>query len=156
MLAAVKKAFGRKMRFYGLASVKKNIYFNITQGFPGWVTQLPFEKYVSLYQRAKIGINIHNRGDYTVGGYRLFDLPANGIMQISDGGQYLQQFFNVGYEIESYTNAGDLIDKVKYYLNHDEERNRIALEGFRRVQKDYKIRNLLVKAGEMIMLGINS
>ena len=87
---------------------------------------------------------------------RLFDLPANGIMQISDGGQYLQQFFNVGYEIESYTNAGDLIDKVKYYLNHDEERNRIALEGFRRVQKDYKIRNLLVKAGEMIMLGINS
>ena len=156
MLAAVKKAFGRKMRFYGLASVKKNIYFNITQGFPGWVTQLPFEKYVSLYQRAKIGINIHNRGDYTVGGYRLFDLPANGVMQISDGGQYLQQFFNVGYEIESYTNAGDLIDKVKYYLNHDEERNRIALEGFRRVQKDYKIRNLLVKAGEMIMLGINS
>lgn len=156
LLAAVKKAFGRRMRFHGLANTKKNVYFNLKYGFPGWVTSVPFSQYVPLYQRAKIGINVHNRGDYTVGGYRLFDLPANGVMQISDGGQFLDQFFSVGEEVVSYKDADELIDKVKYYLSHDEERERIALNGFRRVRRDYGISTLLRKAVDIIASGILS
>jgi spore maturation protein CgeB len=154
LLAAVKKALGTRLRFHGLASFKKNVYFNIKYGFPGWVTLLPFTDYVPLYQRAKIGINVHNRGDYTVGGYRMFDLPANGVMQISDGGQYLEQFYSVGEEVISYGKIDELVDKVKYYLVHDEERERIAINGFKRVQKDYKIAELLRKAGALIKKGM--
>lgn len=154
LIATVKKALGMRLRLHGLTSVKKNVYFNLKYGFPGWVTLLPFTQYVPLYQRAKIGINIHNRGDYTVGSYRLFDLPANGVMQISDGGDYLNDFFKAGEEIESYKDADELIDKVKYYLAHDEERQRIALNGFRRVRKDYKIAELLRKAGDLIRNGM--
>ena len=154
LLAAVKKALDRRLRLHGLTSLKKNIYFNLKYGFPGWVTPVPFTHYVPLYQRAKIGINVHNRGDYTVGGYRMFDLPANGVMQISDGGQYLEQFFSVGEEVVSYGDADELIDKVQYYLAHDEERERIALNGFRRVQKDYRIAELLVKVGDLIKKGM--
>ena len=154
LLAAVKKAFGRRLQLHGQTGLKKNLYFNLKYGFPGWVTTLPFSQYVPLYQRAKIGINVHNRGDYTVGGYRLFDLPANGVMQISDGGQYLEQFFSVDKEVVGYRNIGELIDKVKYYLAHDEEREQIALNGFRRVQKDYKIGKMLIKASELIETGL--
>jgi spore maturation protein CgeB len=150
LISAVKKAFGRRMRLYGLANLKKNVYFNLRYGFPGWVNPLPFDQYVPLYQRTKIGINVHNRGDYTVGGYRLFDLPANGVMQISDGGPYLESFFEVGREVESYSSADELIDKVKYYLDHDVEREQIAMNGFRRVNCDYKIANLLQKAAMKI------
>jgi spore maturation protein CgeB len=155
MIAAIKKAFGKRLKLHGMSNLKKNIYFNIKYGFPGWVTSLPFNQYVPLYQRAKIGINIHNRGDYTVGSYRLFDLPANGVMQISDGGKYLEKFFSVGNEIVSYCNADELIDKIKYYLAHDEERERIALDGFRRVQKDYKIVKILSQAHDLIKDGMN-
>jgi spore maturation protein CgeB len=155
LIATVKKALGKRMKLYGLATLKKNVYFNLKYGFPGWVAPLPFEQYISLYQRTKIGVNVHNRGDYTVGGYRLFDLPANGIMQISDGGPYLDSFFKVKEEIESYINADELIDKIKYYLSHDEERERIALNGFRRVKRDYKIAYLLRKAGEFIARGMS-
>lgn len=154
LLAAVKKALGRRLRLHGLTSLKKNVYFNLKYGFPGWVTPIPFTHYVSLYQRAKIGINVHNRGDYTVGSYRMFDLPANGVMQISDGGHYLEEFFSVGEEIVCYREANELIDKVKYYLDHDDERKRIALNGFRRVRKDYKIADLLLKAGDLIKKGM--
>jgi len=154
LLAAVKKALGRRLRVHGLTSLKKNVYFNLKYGFPEWVTSIPFTHYVPLYQRAKIGINVHNRGDYTVGGYRMFDLPANGVMQISDGGQYLEQFFSVGEEIVSYRDTDELIDKVQYYLAHDEERERIALNGFSRVRKDYKIAEMLVKAGYLIKKGM--
>jgi spore maturation protein CgeB len=154
LIALVKKALGRRFRLRGLTSLKKNVYFNLKYGFPGWVTPIPFTHYVPLYQRAKIGINVHNCGDYTVGSYRMFDLPANGVMQISDGGQYLEQFFSVGEEVVSYGDADELIDKVQYCLAHDEERKRIALNGFRRVRKDYRIAELLVKAGDLIMKGM--
>lgn len=155
MIAAVKKAFGSRMKLHGLTNLKRNAYFNLKFGFPGWVKPLPFEQYVPLYQRTKIGINVHNRGDYTVGGYRLFDLPANGVMQISDGGPYLESFFEVGKEIESYRNADELIDKIKYYLEHDAEREQIALNGYRRVDRDYRMAHLLQKAGMLIRAGLD-
>lgn len=154
MLARVKKAFGSRLRLYGLASLKKNAYFNVMYGFPGWVRPLPFEGYVPLYQRAKIGINVHNRGDYTVGGYRLFDLPANGVMQISDGGPFLGSFFDVGTEVVGYRDADELIDRVRHYLANDAERERIALAGFKRVRRDYRIATLLQRAGRLISHGL--
>lgn len=154
LIATAKKALGRRFCLHGLVSLKKNIFFNIRYGFPGWVRPLPFDKYVSYYQRAKIGINVHNRGDYTVGSYRLFDLPANGVMQISDGGRYLQSFFEPGIEIESYKDVHELFEKIEYYLSHNDEREKIARNGFRRVRKDYMIRDLLIKAGKLIEEGV--
>jgi len=153
-LAKVKNALGRRCKMYGLCNLKRNIYFNLKYSFPGWIRPVPFEMFVPLYQRSKIGFNLHNRGDYTVGSYRLFDLPGNGVMQISDGGQCLEHFFSVGEEVVSYRNTDELIDKVQYYLAHDEERERIALNGFRRVRNDYKIADLLIKAGDLIKGGM--
>lgn len=155
IIAAVKKAFGRRMKLYGLTNLKRNLYFNYKFGFPGWVRTLPFEQYVPLYQRTKIGINVHNRGDYTVGGYRLFDLPANGVMQISDGGPYMDSFFKIGKEIECYRHADELIDKIKYYLDHDAERKFIAINGMKRVNEEYQISNLLRRCGDLIRAGVN-
>jgi spore maturation protein CgeB len=155
LLAAVKRAFGRRCALYGLSSVKRNLYFNVKHGMPGWVRPLAFSQYVPLYQRAKIGFNVHNRGDYTVGSYRLFDLPGNGVMQISDGGAYLEDFFAVGEEIVGYRDADDLIDKIRYYLEHDDERRRIALNGFRRVVRDHRFALRMRQAGELIERGMS-
>jgi hypothetical protein len=150
MLARIKKKLGRRMRFHGLASFKKNAYFNLKFGFPGWIRPLKFSDYVPLYQRAKIGINVHLRGPHTLAGYRMFDLPANGVMQISDGGPYLNDLFEVGTEIESYQAADELADKVDYYLAHPQERQAIALKGFKRVRRDYKIGHLLRRLPELL------
>jgi spore maturation protein CgeB len=149
-LAKVKKAFGRRCRMYGVTTLKRNLYFNLRYGFPGWVRALPFDRYISLYQRAKIGFNLHNRGKYTVGGFRLFELPANGVMQISDGGKYLDRFFKVGEEIVGYEDADELIDRIRYYLLHDEERERIARNGYHRVLADYLFSQSLQRMGRLI------
>lgn len=154
LLAQVKKAFGRRFRLHGLTNWKRNLYFNAKYGFPGWVRSAGFEEYVGLYERAKIGINVHNRGDYTVGSYRMFDLPGNGVMQISDGGEYLASYFEVGKEIVGYRDGDELVDKIRFYLDHPEERQRIARAGFRRVMKDHKIRTRLHQAAELIRLGM--
>lgn len=152
LIAKVKKAFGAKCRLHGLTSFKKNIYFNAKYGFPGWVRPIAQSKYVPLYQRAKIGFNVHNRCKYTVGGYRFYELPANGVMQISDGEEFLKTFYQEGDEIVGYkdSDADDLIDKIRFYLAHDTERERIARNAYRRVIRDYRIGNLLNQAGAII------
>jgi len=154
LIAQVKKAFGKCCRIHGVASLKKNLYFNFRFGFPGWLSPIGFEEYVPLYQRTKIGINIHNRGQYTAGNYRLFDLPGNGVMQISDGGSYLESFFKVGKEIIDYQDADDLIDLIRFFIREDEERKRIALNGFTRVRKDHRIGQRLREAGVIIAAGM--
>lgn len=154
VLARIKKALGPRLRMHGLTSLKRNVYFNLKYGLPGLIRPLPFESYVPLYQRAKIGFNLHNRGDYTVGSYRLFELPANGVMQISDGGPHLQAFFEVGKEIERWSSVDDLIDKVRYYLDHEAERLAIALAGYRRVLRDYRMSDNLQRAASLIAGGM--
>ena len=143
MIASIKKEFGKNFKLHGLANWKKNLYFNIMYGFPGIVRPIDFDAYVPLYERTKIGVNIHLRGEYTVGGYRLFDLPANGVMQISDGGEYLEEFFKVGVEIESYETTDELIDKIYFYLKNDSAREKIAKAGYDRVLKDHTIKRRL-------------
>ena len=154
LLASVKKALGKRFVIRGLASVKKNLYFNVRYGFPGWITPLPFNRYVPFYQRARIGINVHNRGKFTIGGYRLFELPANGVMQISDGGEYLSTFFEPGREIVGYDTIDELIGKIEYYLKHDDEREAIARGGYRRVLRDHRMAGRLREAGRLIERGI--
>lgn len=153
-LAQVKKALGRQCRMHGLTNFKRNAYFNVMYGFPGWIRPVPFSQYIPLYQRAKIGFNVHNRGDYTVGGYRLFELPANGVMQISDGGPFLGDFYSVGDEIVGYRNADELIELIRYYLKHDDERRAIAMAGYRRTMRDHRIRQRLHQAAELIAAGM--
>jgi spore maturation protein CgeB len=135
---------------------KYNLYMNVRYGWPGLAhgPVRPGSGFSEYYQRAKIGFNIHNRGDYTVGSYRLFELPANGVMQISDGGEYLDDFFEVGSEIERHGGADELIDKIRYYLGHDDERKRIALGGYRRAMKDHRLKHRMHQAGELIERGM--
>ena len=156
LLATVKKAFGRRCVLRGLSSVKKNLYFNARYGAPGWVRPIPFDAYVPLYQRAKIGFNVHNRGAYTVGSYRLFELPANGVMQISDGGEHLASFFRVGDEVVGYRTADELVDLIRFYLSHGDDRQRIARNGYRRVVADHRIRHRLHQAAELIRKGMGT
>ncbi len=139
MLAAIKRAFGKRCHLYGLASTKKNLYFKYKYGAPGWVRPIDFEEYVPLYRRSKIGFNVHLRGDYTVGGYRLFELPANGVMQISDGGEYLNDFYAVGKEIEGYRNTEELIVQLDHFLTNERAREEHVRAAFARTMAEHRI-----------------
>ncbi len=153
LIAKIKKAFGKKVRIHGFFRPKHNLYFVARYGFPGWVTPIDFKERVSLYQRAKIGFNIH-WNEYGLGNQRLFHLPANGVMQISDCGDYLDRVFEPGREIVGYRGADDLIDKLRYYLAHDDARQEIALRAFRKTMNEYRFGTVTRRAGELIRKGM--
>jgi spore maturation protein CgeB len=103
---------------------------------------------LSYLHRAKIGPNIHlvtgplNR--------RTYCLPANGVLQICDNKEFLGEIFKLDVEVVGFNTIPECIDLCKYYLAHDEERRRIAAEGWRRAMKDYNEVAVHVRTLEII------
>jgi spore maturation protein CgeB len=108
---------------------------------------------VNLYRRAKIGINIH-WNEYGLGNQRLYHLPANGAMQISDCATHLDRVFENGKEVVAYGSTDELIDRIGYYLDHEEERKEIALQGYRRTMNEYRFATVTRRAGRLIQAGM--
>ena len=47
----------------------------------------------------------------------------------------LPDYFEIGKDLESYSSLDELIDKCNYYLQHDNERQKIAIHGYETIQK---------------------
>jgi|ERR1700693_59756 len=155
LLFKFKKAFGKRFVWYGRGKLSHNLFFCMKYRYPFLVRPVSFKRRVLLHQRAKIGINVHN--GYTIpniGNQRLFYVPANGAMLISDGEEFLSQFYKLGEEAVGYKSSEDLIEKVKFYLQHDKEREHIARRGYRRVMRDYRIKDILSRSANLIINGM--
>ena len=53
------------------------------------------------------------------------------------GEQRLGDLFAPGHEAVSYSSARELVDRVKYYLAHEDERSEIAAAGHARTLRDH-------------------
>jgi spore maturation protein CgeB len=49
----------------------------------------------------------------------------------------LEEFFEIGKEIVCYTGPEDLLEKIRYYLKHEDKRRAIAEAGKARCLKDH-------------------
>lgn len=153
LLATIKKAFGNSCRLYGRFRLPWNIYYNLRYGWPGWIKGISYPERTQLHQRAKIGFNLH-WNNHGLGNQRLYYLPANGVMQICDNQPYLSRVFEVGNEVETYQDADELIDKIRYFLEHSGERKEIALRGYRRTVKEYRFSDILRRSADYIVEGM--
>lgn len=88
------------------------------------------EKMVKIYNCAKIVLNIHAAEMKYGGNMRTFEIPATGAFQLIDHVNY--EWFVDGKEIVSFKNLVDLKKKIKYYLQHEKERNQIAERGYKK------------------------
>jgi len=149
LLALVRRRFGSRFRLRGVFSLSCNLYLNLRYGYGVWIRPVTLSDRISLYQRTKIGINIH-WSEHGLGNQRLYHLPGNGAMQISDCQATLGQIFEVGREVVGYDGPEDLLTKITYYLEHDEERQRIALAGHLRVLRDYRFATVTRRAAEQL------
>jgi spore maturation protein CgeB len=95
------------------------------------------EDMVKVYNASKIAFNIN--GDYPYLNVRNFEAPACGICTITSMVEGLENWFVPGQEVVVYTSVQELIEKIKYYLSHDEERESIALAGQRRAHRDHTL-----------------
>lgn len=86
-----------------------------------------------LFHKSKIILNITRSTFYGVEtgmNLRLFETLAAHSFLLTDYCEELDEIFTTGEEIETYRSSGELIDKVDYYLRHDEKREKIAQKGY--------------------------
>ncbi len=60
---------------------------------------------------------------------RNFEVPGCGGFLLSGEAQELDRYYTPGQEIETFATLGQLIDKARHYLNHDDERRAVADAG---------------------------
>ena len=51
----------------------------------------------------------------------------------------IPEYFEIGKEIETFSSQEELIDKISFYLVHDEERKKIAENGYELAKREYSL-----------------
>lgn len=87
---------------------------------------------------------------------RTFEIPACRSLLLADRSDEHSEFFKEGEDADFFSSKEEMIDKVKFYLSHESERERIARNGFERCQTSgYSYKEILRKAlTEIQSLGI--
>jgi len=70
---------------------------------------------------------------------RMFEIALCGGFVLSEYVPGINEVFCTDKEIAVFYTKKDLLEKIKYYLKHDEERESIAARGYTRALKDYEI-----------------
>ncbi len=85
-----------------------------------------------IYSRSKIVVNSSINYDVNM---RVFEALASGALLITDPADSLEELFKDGEELVIYHDENELISKIKYYLDHEDERIKIAQKGREKVLK---------------------
>jgi spore maturation protein CgeB len=68
---------------------------------------------------------------------RNFEVPGCGGFLLTERLPHLERYFELDREVAVYDGVDDLIDKVAYWSEHDEERARVADAGYQRVMAEH-------------------
>ncbi|RZB34891.1 MAG: hypothetical protein SRB1_00659 [Desulfobacteraceae bacterium Eth-SRB1] len=90
-----------------------------------------------LYNAATINFNATSRQMKGAVNQRVFDVPACNAFLLTDYQEQMDELFTVGEEVICYKEPGEIRGLIKYYLNHESERKRIAEKGYKRIIRDH-------------------
>lgn len=107
------------------------------------------EKMYKIYNASKILLNIHGPTMQHGGNLRTFEVTGCGAFQLID--HYNSDWFEDGKEIVSFADITDLKDKIKYYLQNEDERRRIACQGQQRAYRDHTYKHRMSKILDLVM-----
>ena len=107
----------------------------------GWKgrPRLPFHRMVRLFSRSRINLNLSNASADLVQQIkgRNFEIPGCGGFQLSSDAENLTDYYAEDREIVIFRSAEELVDKARYYLAHEAEREAIARKAYDRTLAEH-------------------
>ena len=101
-------------------------------GFSNPLSQTPL-----IFACSKINLNITLRSIHSGIPLRALDIMACGGFLLSNYQKELDEYFVEGREMEMFRSESECLQKISYYLTHEEERREIAERGQRRVREEF-------------------
>lgn len=99
-----------------------------------WADPVEFWKVLRLYRVQLNFFRPHNEGSHNL---RSFEVPAVGGILLTPASPEQETFFDVGQEIFSYTDYGNLVKQCRWLLNCE----RASIEGVRRRAREKSVSN---------------
>lgn len=110
---------------------KENIRLHSTVSYSG---QMPL-----IFKKSRINLNITSKTIESGVPLRIFDILSCGGFCLTNYQPEVAELFEDGVDLVMYTSMKDMAVKAAYYLEHEKEREQIALNGQRRVLNDYNL-----------------
>jgi len=68
---------------------------------------------------------------------RVFDMGLSGTLMLCNRNEALHEFYEPGKEYVEFDDLEDCVEKARFYLNHEAERERLAEAYYRRTQREH-------------------
>ncbi len=104
------------------------------------LTEMPF-----VFRQSKINLNITTRSITSGLSQRIWDVLGCRGFLITNYQPEIDQFFADGHDLVTYKSYEELIDKINYYLNNDAERERIAQNGWAKVNESGSVLSRVIE-----------
>jgi spore maturation protein CgeB len=112
---------------------------------PAWGQEM-----YQIIRNSKIALNHHGDIPPYANNMRLFEATGVGTLLITDWKVNLHRLFEVGKEVVVYRTPEECAELIRYYLDHDDEREAIAGAGQRRTLRDYSYHQRMQELVEIV------
>lgn len=129
MIKELKRVYGDNFKAFGSGNADGNFMGNQ----PGEA---------AVYRGAKIGINLSHFDTERYTSDRAFRMIGTGVMVLSHRYKGIEQDFEIGTHLDVWDDLNDLKQKINYYLQNENERQRIAKAGHELAMSKFKFSNM--------------
>jgi spore maturation protein CgeB len=136
--------------FVGYVSFEKRAYMldEILKHFPNFFYgQRLFEECAEIYRKSRIVFNTAATDDLNM---RVFESTATGAFLLTENIPTIHELYDDGVHLVTYDNLEDAVDKARYYLEHEDEREKIAKAGMERTLNNHTYKHRIEKALSII------
>ncbi len=88
-----------------------------------------------VFSLSKINLNISSRSIESGIPQRVWDILAVGGFCLTNYQPELEEYFEIGKDLDVYHDLDELMKKIEFYLKNEESRIRIAINGYKKVRK---------------------
>jgi hypothetical protein len=125
--------------FVGNVNNEKRIDFldRMFKEFPNfYFGQARFQEAAKKFSQAKICLNVSHVDDINM---RTFEIMGSGNFLLTEWIPTIEELFQDGVHCAMFKTFDEAVDKAKYYLAHDDERERIAKAGYEECMRKHTI-----------------
>lgn len=136
-----------KLRLYTSSKLPQSLRKDSVQvmGYADYQKEVPL-----IFRYSKINLNLTSKTIESGIPQRVFDILSCKGFCLTNYQPEIAEYFADGEELVMYTGMEDLLEKVDYYLTHEEERSRIAEKGHERVIREFSLKERLTQMMEVL------